>query len=207
MSAEDRGMDRALRQIAALPQAPVRHLVAVAGPPGSGKSTFAAALAEAIGPRAVVVPMDGFHLDNALLDARGLRHCKGAPETFDADGFVCAMRRLASEATVILPGFDRDRDIALAGRIEVTAQHGIALVEGNYLMLDLPPWSDLDLLWSLGIFLNPGLPELRRRLVRRWLDHGLTATEAEARAESNDLVNAARVLTHLRVPPVPMIRL
>lgn len=201
------GIAAVLDRIAALPAPSLRHLVAIAGPPGSGKSTLAAALAQALGPSAAAVPMDGFHLDNALLDSRGLRHRKGAPETFDADGFVLAMRRLASEPDVILPVFDRDRDIAIAGRIEVAARHRVVLVEGNYLFLDQPPWRDLGGLWSLCVFLNPGLPELRRRLVRRWRDHGLAQAEAEARAEDNDLANAARVLASLHRPSAPWIEL
>src|SRR5690606_11329337 len=61
-----------------------RLVVAIAGPPGAGKSTLSAAL-HGLLPEgsAEVVAMDGFHFDDAILDRRGLRARKGAPETFD----------------------------------------------------------------------------------------------------------------------------
>ena len=67
------------------------------------------------GIAAEVVPMDGFHLDNALLDARGLRAKKGAPETFDVAGFIALIHRLKTEADVVYPLFDRARDLSVAG--------------------------------------------------------------------------------------------
>jgi pantothenate kinase len=84
--------------------------VAVAGPPGSGKSTLAAALADRIGPCCCVIPMDGFHLDNATLEARGLLPVKGAPETFDLAGFKDLIQALQSGVTNVFPTFDRDSD-------------------------------------------------------------------------------------------------
>ena len=84
-----------------------RVMVAVAGPPASGKSTLAEVLVEALGAEAALVPMDGFPLDNAVLDARGLRARKGAPETFNVGRFLQAVRRLAVEHEVVLPVFDR----------------------------------------------------------------------------------------------------
>ncbi len=80
--------------------------------------------------------MDGFHLDNRILDARGLRPRKGAPETFDAAGFIHMIRRLATEDEVIIPVFDRPRDIAIAGAQVIGATTKIAVVEGNYLLLE-----------------------------------------------------------------------
>jgi pantothenate kinase len=101
-----------------------RKLVAVAGPPASGKSTFAALLCDTLkreGMLAQTVPMDGFHLDNRLLDARGLRARKGAPETFDIQGFVALVQRLKQGGDVVYPVFDRDRDLAVAGADMVTS--------------------------------------------------------------------------------------
>ena len=94
-----------------------RLMVAIAGPPGAGKSTVADALAIALNHRlsdhpAEVVPMDGFHYDNAILDARHLRARKGAPETFDADGFLALIRRLRTEqGDIATPVFDRNVDL------------------------------------------------------------------------------------------------
>jgi pantothenate kinase len=180
-----------------LPPATPRLMIAVAGPPASGKSTLAHALTSELlarGASAVTVPMDGFHLDNAVLRPRGLLPRKGAPETFDAAGFLHAMRRLATEEAVILPAFDRTRDIAIAGRISVSAEDRIAVVEGNYLLFDEAPWRELVPLWHGSVFVETPIETLRDRLIRRWQRHGLSPVDARERAEGNDLANAERIL-------------
>jgi fructokinase len=184
-------------RILALPPAPIRLRVAVAGPPGAGKSTLAAALVDRLNrdtPVAALVPMDGFHLDNAILDAHGLRARKGAPETFDALGVLRMVERLARDPEVVIPGFDRVRDIAIAGAAVVGPERRIAVVEGNYLLLDAAPWRDLRPLWDLSVLLSPPVDVLRARLIDRWLAHGHDAAAAEARAMGNDIPNALRVI-------------
>lgn len=180
-----------------------RMVVAIAGPPASGKSTLAEALAQRLndeGTRAQVVPMDGFHLDNAVLSARDLLHRKGAPETFDAPGFIALIRRLKAGDEVFIPVFDRSRDLAVAGAAVVSAECKVILVEGNYLLFAEAPWRDLAPLWDFSVLLDVPLPDLRRRLIRRWLDHGLDLAAATLRAEQNDLPNASRVLKAALVP-------
>ncbi len=121
----------------------VAFIVAIAGPPGAGKSTLAAAVVARLGPGARVVPMDGFHLDNAVLDARGLRARKGAPETFDAAGFVHLMRRLRrvkrrrSRCLTVWP------ILRVPGRMWWPKTIVFLIVEGNYLLLDQAHWRDL----------------------------------------------------------------
>lgn len=187
-------MDQICAAIAALPQnAGQRVLVAVAGPPGAGKSTLAEGLAARI-DGAVVVPMDGFHLDNAILDARGLRARKGAPETFDVAGFAALLARLKTEAEVIIPRFDRGLDLAVAGAAIVGPADRILIVEGNYLLLDEAPWRDLAAFWDLTVQIAVPMPELEARLVARWRGFGLSDAAAKARALGNDIPNAQRVL-------------
>lgn len=174
-----------------------RILVALAGAPGSGKSTLAAELAKRLRLQKCpteVVPMDGFHLDNAVLDARGLRPRKGAPETFDAAGFVLTVARLKDAAEVVVPLFDRQRDIAIAGAVAVPAACEVVIVEGNYLLFDEAPWRDLAGIWDIAARLDVPMPEIRARLIQRWLSHGLSRAAATRRAESNDIPNAQRVL-------------
>jgi pantothenate kinase len=168
-----------------------RRLVAIAGAPGSGKSTLAADLV-ASQPGAVLVPMDGFHLDNRLLDRDGLRPHKGAAETFDAEGFVALIRRLKQGGAVVYPVFDRDRDLAVAGAGRVEAQTGLVVVEGNYLLLDRAPWNELAGLWDLSVMLDVPAGELRRRLTERWQGLGRSPAEVLAHLE-NDLANAETV--------------
>jgi pantothenate kinase len=186
-----------------------RFLVAIAGPPGAGKSSLASNLGEALvssGESAAVVPMDGFHLDNAILKSRGLLPRKGAPETFDFAGFEALLARIARrEPDVAVPLFDRQLDLARAGAAIVSAETRFILVEGNYLLLDEAPWTRLAPLFDLSLFVDVPREELERRLIRRWLDHDHTAEQAKARALSNDIPNAERVLAR-RLPADLTIR-
>ncbi len=191
------------RVAAAIPSAPTggRTLVAVAGPPASGKSTFAEALAAhvtAAGRAAQVVPMDGFHLDDRILRARGLLPRKGAPETFDAAGLVRLVAALGQGGEVVHPVFDRASETAIAGAGVVPAACDLAIVEGNYLLLDEDPWRDLAERWSLTVFLDVPEGELRRRLIARWRGAGLDDDAARAKADGNDIPNGLRVAAGAR---------
>lgn len=176
-----------------------RIIVGIAGAPGSGKSTLASELARRLNGQkcpAAVVPMDGFHLDNAILQERGLLSRKGAPETFDVDGFILAMRRLKSGAEVVLPVFDRQRDISIAGALVVPPDCPVVIVEGNYLLYDRAPWTELAACWDLSARLHVPMPEIRSRLIQRWLNHGLSRAAATRRAEKNDIPNAQSIIGH-----------
>lgn len=164
-----------------------RVLIAVAGAPGSGKSTLAEGLALRL-PDAVLVPMDGFHLDDRVLSARGLLARKGAVETFDGEGFAALVGRLAVPGReVIFPIFDRTREIAIAGAGVVAPDHRIVVIEGNYLLLDAAPWNMLR--FDLTVWLDVPETELERRLTARWRGFGKNALQVAAHLE-NDLANA-----------------
>ena len=171
-----------------------RYMVAVAGPPGAGKSTVAADLVRLIGPGSRVVPMDGFHYDDAVLDARGLRARKGAPDTFDAAGFGHLVTRLATEAEVAIPIFDRSMELSRAAADIVGESDRILVFEGNYLLLDEDPWRALAGRFDLTVMLAVGEEELTRRLTARWLHYGKTPAAAADWIASNDLPNIRRVL-------------
>lgn len=179
-----------------------RFCVALAGPPGAGKSTLADALAAALEARApgevVVVPMDGFHYDDAVLEARGLRARKGSPPTFDAMGFLHLLRRLREEEEVAIPIFDRAMELSRAGADIVGPEDRILIVEGNYLLLDEDPWRGLAPLFDLTVFLDVPEAELVRRLTARWKHHGREDQAARDWIESNDLPNALTVITRSR---------
>lgn len=138
--------------------------------------------------------MDGFHLDNALLIERGLLCRKGAPETFDAAGFIHLIRRLKTEDDVVFPRFDRSLDMSIAGAGIIRPETTTILVEGNYLMLDQPVWRDLRQIWDFSVGIDVSLQVLEQRLLQRWIDHGYTPQDAQAKAEGNDLPNAKLVL-------------
>lgn len=178
-----------------------RTVIGIAGPPGSGKSTLAELVVEALNARADpacsarLVPMDGFHLDNAELDARGWRMVKGAPETFDVEGFVDLVTRLRDDsADIAYPLFSRAEDRTLPGAGSVAAATRVVVVEGNYLLLSDGGWSKLKALFDATVMLAPPMDVLERRLIARWLEHGLAPDQARSRARGNDLTNARRVL-------------
>lgn len=171
-----------------------RRMIALAGPPAAGKSTVAEELVTKLGETATLVPMDGFHYSNEILDAKGLRARKGSPETFDLAGFKSLLSRLKTEPTVAVPTFDRTLDSSIGSSRLVEAAHQIIVVEGNYLLLDEPDWRDLVPLWDMSVFLDVPVETLTTRLIERWLTHGFNQADAEKKANSNDIPNAMRVV-------------
>ncbi len=174
-----------------------RVLVGLAGAPGVGKSTLAGDLAGALGGRlgtdaVAVVPMDGFHLADVTLASLGLRERKGAPDTFDADGYAALLRRLRErgDRPVYAPGFERDLEQPVAAAVTVPASARVVLTEGNYLLLDDPRWrrvaEALDETW----FVETDDDVRRERLVERHVRFGKSAAEARAWVETVDQPNA-----------------
>ena len=169
-----------------------RTILGIAGAPGSGKSTFAAWLQEQFSPgTSVVVPMDGFHLGNAIIEGTPLRQRKGAIDTFDGGGYLSLLRRLAlrDEAVVYAPEFRRTLDEPVAASIAIPAEVQLVITEGNYLLADQEPWKDvraqLDEVWFLE---TP--PALRlQRLVDRHISFGMEREAAVAWAAGPDEAN------------------
>ena len=170
-----------------------RTILGIAGAPGSGKSTFAAWLQKQFTPgTSVVVPMDGFHLGNAIIEGTPLRQRKGAIDTFDSGGYLSLLRRLArrDEAVVYAPEFRRAIDEPVAASIAVPADVPLVITEGNYLLADQEPWKEiraqLDEVWFLE---TP--PALRlQRLVDRHVSFGMDPDAAVAWANGPDEANA-----------------
>ena len=181
-----------------------RFVTAIAGPPGSGKSTLADAVADAINAQtgrdcATVFPMDGFHFDDAILEARGDRPRKGAPHTFDVDGYRHALMRLR-EATsdVAVPVFDRSLELSRGSARLITPKHTFIISEGNYLLLDQAPWSNLAAMFDLTVAIVEPEAELARRLQARWVHYKLTPNEIIAKMEDNEMPNVRLVLNGSR---------
>ncbi|MEO0402655.1 MAG: phosphoribulokinase, partial [Pseudomonadota bacterium] len=172
-----------------------RRIIAIAGAPASGKSTLAYDLNQQIAG-SCVLPMDGFHRSNADLKQHGLLARKGAPDTFDVDGFTRVVRDVRTHADVPFPTFDRHSDRVVPRGGVITKTIHTVLVEGNYLLLSEAPWDALKSLWDFTIMLDVPGGELERRLLKRWGDHGHDADTARQKAQGNDLPNALLVSQH-----------
>lgn len=175
-----------------------QYWIALAGAPGSGKSTVAEALKSRLGELLTIIPMDGFHYYRSELDkmdnpAEAYAR-RGAPFTFNAPKFVNAVIKARREGEGLFPGFDHGRGDPVENKILLNKQAKIVLVEGNYLLLDEKPWSQLrhnvfDETW----FLYVPLPECNRRVCARHMQTGLTKQQAQQRVENNDSLNAKLV--------------
>jgi pantothenate kinase len=171
-------------------------MLGLAGAPGAGKSTVAQALCDALPGRAVVVPMDGFHLANSELVRLGRAGRKGAPDTFDSAGFAALLQRLRTQPRdelVYAPDFRRELDEAVAGAIAVPGDIELVITEGNYLLLGQGAWADardrLDAVWYIDI----DLALRRERLVARHMRFGRSAEEAQQWVAQTDEPNARLV--------------
>lgn len=173
-------------------------MVAIAAPPGSGKTTIVEHLRASLvaaGETAVVVPMDGFHFDDIVLNARGHRSRKGAPYTFDAFGFEVLLKRIkAREPDIAIPVFDRTMELSRAAADIISADTKFILVEGNYLLLKDQPWARMKSLFDFTIYMNVPVEELERRLTKRILEHGHNAAYAKMWIASNDMLNINYVI-------------
>ena len=166
-----------------------RHVLGITGFPGAGKSTLAEQVVAAV-PAAVLVPMDGFHLAQAVLDEAGLADRKGAPETFDRDGFVALLRRIRAQtadgAPVYAPTFRRDIEEPIAGAIRVPADCPLVVTEGNYLL----HWPEVRRLLDEVWWVDVDDPVRLDRLVRRHVTFGKQPADALAWVTGSDEANA-----------------
>ncbi|NGQ92989.1 nucleoside/nucleotide kinase family protein [Rhodobacter sp. HX-7-19] len=181
-----------------------RVVAALAGAPGSGKSTVAERLCDALNARqaglAAVLPMDGYHYDDLHLVPAGLRPRKGAPETFDVGGLFHTLKRIRArdEEFVAVPVFDRDIEIARAGARMIPAEVPVIIVEGNYLLLGQEPWSRLRPLFDVAVLVDVPEDVLRARLTARWKHYDLTPDEIAWKLDGNDLPNGRFVMAESR---------
>ena len=169
-----------------------RAVLGIAGAPGAGKSTVAAAVVQALEGRALLVPMDGFHLADPVLDDLGRRERKGAPDTFDAAGFLHLLRRIRDreDEVVYAPVFVREQEQAVAGALAVPRDVPLVVVEGNYLLLDQGPFAEVRALLTEAWYLELDPATRVQRLVERHVEHGRTPTAAEHWVARTDEPNA-----------------
>lgn len=172
-----------------------RSILGITGAPAAGKSTYAEQLSAKLiadGHRVALVPMDGYHLAQSVLEELGLAEVKGAPHTFDGYGFVALLKRLkeASDEQIWAPRFDRGLEDSIAASIGIAPEVTLVVTEGNYLLFDERPWATvrtlLDQCWYVEV------PEQLRhdRLEARHRLFGRSPEEAHERTYGTDEHNA-----------------
>ena len=184
---------------------PGRTLLGICGAPGAGKSTLAERLVTALGEEAAYVGMDGFHLAQIELTRLNRTARKGAPDTFDAAGYVNLLSRLKTQTTttVYAPQFRREIEEPIAGAVPIHPEHRIVVTEGNYLLLSEEPWRQVRTLLTETWFLSPNETTRRERLIARHEAFGRTPAEARERTLGSDERNA--VLINATLPAADLV--
>jgi pantothenate kinase len=176
-----------------------RRVVAIAGAPASGKSTIASEAEQRLNEMApastALLPMDGYHYDDEVLVPRGWRPRKGAPHTFDVGGYASALQRLKAndEPHVAVPRFDRDMEIARAGAILIEQGVRLIVTEGNWLLLDDPPWPMLRPYFDRTVLVVADMATLEARNRQRWVGYDFTEEMIRAKLDDNDMPNVRHV--------------
>jgi pantothenate kinase len=196
------------RRAAAHPKS--RFLVAVAGAPGSGKTTLAGEVVRRLNTSskslsAALLSMDGFHLPRSTLDALPNREeayvRRGAPFTFDLDAFLPFMRGVrgwadtSSQESISAPSFSHTTKDPVPSGTCIPAETKILIVEGNYLLLDEPGWSEVSTLVDMRVLISVDLTSTRERVARRHVRAGIEKTldDAYRRVDANDALNGRLV--------------
>lgn len=183
-------------RVQALLQQGGRRILGIAAAPGAGKSTLADALAAAFPAEVQVVPMDGFHLANAELRRLARAQRKGAPDTFDAAGYVQLLQRLRMQGAgevVYAPLFYRTLEEAVAGALAILPTTRVVVTEGNYLLMDDGPWAGVRALLDEAWYLDTDDRLRRERLLARHMLFGRSRDQALQWIEQTDEPNARRI--------------
>ncbi len=171
-----------------------RFIVGIVGGPGSGKSTFAVRLQELINSKAKsdltqIFPMDGFHRKNSELKRSGLIFVKGAPETFDLEGYTSMLNKIKLGENLKAPIYSREIHDVIDNALPIEPHHKIIITEGNYLFADMEEWCEIKDIIDLKIYINAAKRVCEKRLLERHMRGGKTEAEALEKIKKVDMEN------------------
>ncbi len=171
-----------------------RFIVGIAGGPGSGKSTFAVRLKELINSKAKsdlaqIFPMDGFHRKNIELERSGLISVKGAPETFDVEGYISMLNRIKLGENLKAPIYSREAHDVIDNALPIEPYHKIIVTEGNYLFSNMEGWCEIKDIIDLKIYIEADKEVCEKRLLERHMRGGKTEAEALEKIKRVDMEN------------------
>ena len=174
-----------------------RYFIALSGPPASGKSTISEKFIKDLNAKGIqssILQMDGFHYDDLILKEKKLLSKKGAPETFDVMGLINFVSRLHKEDEVVIPIFDRSLELSRSSAVIISKNTKVIIVEGNYVLLNSYPWSELHKFFNTTVMINCEKKILEKRLIKRWENFNLPKKEIDEKVYKNDLPNGVNVL-------------
>ena len=146
--------------------------------------------------------MDGFHQPNTYLrehsvkladgTSTALSEIKGHPDTFNVPAFRESVHKLvACPPNFPWPGYSRLNHDVLPNRFHVDSSVNIAIIEGNYLLLNRGQFAGIPALFDLRIYLEVPGAVIVTQLVERHRRGGRTLEQAKDWVRRIDLPNGA----------------
>jgi pantothenate kinase len=170
-----------------------RTMIGIVGKPGAGKSTIVTEIQKQFSTEEVaIIPMDGYHLSNEKLIKLGRLERKGAPDTFDVEGFISLITRVRNEIGKehTFPIFHREIEASKADEGIVLRNTKVIVIEGNYLFSEEHNWSEVFPLLDQSWFIEIDDEIRMQRLITRHIKYGKTPQEAEEWSRGSDELNA-----------------
>ena len=170
-----------------------RTIIGIVGKPGAGKSTVVEEIAKRFDSNTVsIIPMDGFHLSNEELISLGRRERKGAPDTFDVEGFTSLIKKVKINYNIdhTFPIFHREIEASVDNEGIVPKESRVVVIEGNYLFSTDHNWGGIYSLLNHTWFIEIDDEVRIERLIARHVRYGKTPEEAEAWSRGSDETNA-----------------
>jgi pantothenate kinase len=91
------------------------------------------------------------------------------------------------------PAYDRKIHDPVENSITIKPCNRLIIVEGNYLLLNVPPWNTIRTKMNEVWYIDTPLKTVKERLLHRHIAGGASKDEAERKVTSVDLPNAGLV--------------